>query len=162
MGVTISLVELEPVPEGTEDAEQAYVPDWWVMHRSLLPEECIWHVDGECLGTLFDGAYSRYNRFREWLAWVVFDRDIEELWEEWDMLKGPYPHSICYLLNYADNEGYIGPTAVKAIAGVIDEVIEKARVARPELASNSEMFRHLEAFKYLKRDNYNNVYIIIS
>ena len=54
------------------------------------------------------GSYSYYNEWRAWLAKLVGKTD-KEIW------KNPQPGPFVELINFADNEGVIGPETSKKL-----------------------------------------------
>lgn len=126
MGLDISVKKLFPAPEGTsEDDLSAIYSDF---PRSLTPEEkfsfnCEDDLNDESFDSLYVG-YSYYNRWREWLCLIAFGRPIQALWDECQNIDpdSPYPNGLYHLLNFADNEGYIGPTAAKSIHVAIQDI----------------------------------------
>ena len=60
------------------------------------------------------GSYGDYNRWREWLAKVAGWKDIQEAWAK---DADPRQHGAFFeLINFADNEGVIGPVCAKKLA----------------------------------------------
>jgi len=60
--------------------------------------------------TLFDfraGSYGGYNGWREELARMALNATLKEIWADIDTFKGK---PFFELINFADNEGVIGPT----------------------------------------------------
>jgi hypothetical protein len=57
------------------------------------------------------GSYSGYNRWREWLSIVAGHGNPSTLWEA-ESPQGPFVE----LINFADNEGIIGPTVSAKLA----------------------------------------------
>lgn len=71
--------------------------------------------------TLHDGvscSYSYYNQIREELAFAFLGKKIDKIWQKCSNLSQNqrYYCSLYHILNFADNEGYVGPQAVKKMA----------------------------------------------
>lgn len=84
-------------------------------------------VDGfyECDGVSWaiSMSYSGYGAFREWIAQECLDMDIEEIWRNPGAAEikiserfGEDAAGLVKLLNFADNEGAIGPRTSSVIA----------------------------------------------
>jgi len=125
MGLDITAVsKLKPVevPEGMELYSDEYY-DWeagqpsnvWNLRaHSHFPEQFEGleegpHVYmGESMGHRA-GSYSGYGQWRDWLARATYGKHIESVWDDID--DGGYGSPFSELINFADNEGTIGPIA---------------------------------------------------
>lgn len=68
------------------------------------------------------GSYGGYNRWRSALARMVGTTD----WQAWD---DPRPGPFVELINFADNEGFIGPRTSAKLAADFRQWDERAKVA---------------------------------
>jgi hypothetical protein len=129
MGLDISAVsQLEPVdiPEGIELWSDEYY-DWeatqpssvWNLHsHSYFEEQFQGLEEGPhiFLGPSHShraGSYSGYGQWRDWLAQAAYGKRIESVWDDID--AGGYGGPFAELINFADNEGTIGPVASKKL-----------------------------------------------
>ena len=88
------------------------------FNRSLLKKEREgWYTGKYVRGEpLLEMSYGGYNTFRKELSLSLLGETLEDVWEECVKLKTKkYPLGIYHLLNFADNEGYMGPTAIAEI-----------------------------------------------
>lgn len=62
-------------------------------------------------------SYSSFNLLKREISRVFLAKTVLEVWDIANKLKmeDPYPHPLYHLINFPDNEGYIGPTAVKEL-----------------------------------------------
>jgi hypothetical protein len=138
---TIKLDPLEPV----EECNRPYVLKGF--ERGLLKKERKLSV---CLeyDSIFQMSYSGYNHFRSILCKSFLNKADETVFNEWynAPLESKYPNGLYYLINFADNEGYIGPTAVKEIAKYFDDCNK-----RDTLKKKKEKFKKMdkEFYPYL-------------
>lgn len=63
-------------------------------------------------------SYGYYNHIRNVLCESFLNSTPEKIWSRCGNLgtNQKYGRNLYYLINFADNEGYIGPTAVKKIS----------------------------------------------
>lgn len=126
MGLDISGVVIGPVKTtDKENMGEVFVLEGF--ERSLLPEEIV-TIDYEFENEDYvaDGpsmSYGVYNGFRRALSMAALGKPVEEVWKEVEGLKDdqPYPSAIYHILNFADNEGYIGPKALKELDAYFDK-----------------------------------------
>jgi len=85
------------------------------------------------------GSYSGYNRWREWLAKVAGLEAPKLIWES-ESPSGPFVE----LINFADNEGIIGPLVSAKLAKDFAE--HEERIA--SLASDEQSFDPYNLEKY--------------
>jgi hypothetical protein len=59
-----------------------------------------------------------YGFVRNILSLVFIKKTAKEVWEECSDLPkdNPYPHALYHLINFSDQEGYIGPSAVRELS----------------------------------------------
>jgi hypothetical protein len=57
------------------------------------------------------GSYGGYNQWRDWLARVAGHGTADKVWND-DISEGPFIE----LIQFADNEGYIGPAVSAKLA----------------------------------------------
>ena len=127
MGLDISYTDkLEKVPEEdvpsgvrgyTDDYYQweetsphslrwVYDQQWWPHHSDGLEEESWYYDKGENKGGFRAGSFSGYNTWRNDLAMAIgWLSGAEGAWEEGEQYGPPFME----LINFPDNEGYIGP-----------------------------------------------------
>jgi hypothetical protein len=76
------------------------------------------------------GSYSHYNRWREKLARLVLDHDVETICADLERFKGKPFFELIY---FADNEGFIGPvTSAKLAQDFADYADRVAAAEAPE------------------------------
>lgn len=122
MGLDISGVTIGPVKTiNPEETYEVFVLEGF--ERSLQKDEIV-KIDCEFDNVEDVGgitgvsmSYSSYNQFRRLLSLATTGLDVKEVWERASELDEdePYPLAIYHILNFADNEGYIGPKAVKEL-----------------------------------------------
>lgn len=63
-------------------------------------------------------SYSFFNQIKRELSRVFLSKTVLEVWAISNNLKmeDRYPHPLFHLINFPDNEGYIGPTAVRELS----------------------------------------------
>lgn len=120
MGLDISGIKItKKADESSEDAMETFVYEGF--ERSLLDSEIVLlDFEDENFEYVGDGpsmAYSSYNRFRSDLCEAALGLKVDEAWELAFNLadEEPYPSAIYHIINFADNEGFIGPSAVKEL-----------------------------------------------
>lgn len=130
MGVDIRGITIGPVrTKNPLEKIKTYVLKG--MERSLLPEEIVAiDLEFENEATVADGpsmSYGSYNAMRRALSVAALNKSVEDVWNECEHLSDnqPYPSAIYHVLNFADNEGYIGPKAVKELAFYFEENEER-------------------------------------
>lgn len=138
MGLDISAVKITPINESeinfsTNEDENSKTFALDGFERTLLPHErikLIWNdeeFEHENASPIDDGSisigYFGYNTFRSQLAIASIKKNATEIWEEARTLQPDqnYPHPIYHIINFADNEGFIGPEAVKAVSSYFEE-----------------------------------------
>ena len=62
------------------------------------------------------GSYSGYGKWRDWLARVAGWESAEDCWDAAKTDKHFLTRPFALLVNFADNEGIIGPAAAKTLA----------------------------------------------
>lgn len=135
MGLDITAYERVTVLPEHEHVEECYeaghvvayviVPGFEPSLRGLLPDRC-YLPTGESLG-FQAGSYSGYNQWREALCQAAHGVPTAEIWrnpKKW--ADAPFFE----LLNFADNEGTIGPEAAADL--YLDFVAQRVSV-RPRL-----------------------------
>lgn len=85
------------------------------------------------------GSYSGYNEWRRWLAEIVGLNTPQHIWDS-ENPQGPFVE----LINFADNEGVIGPTVSAKLAK--DFAAHEARIAA--LACDDLSFDPYNLVKY--------------
>ena len=111
------------VPAGTaiDDVAAADMDDrFFVRAHHLAWVEATWPGRAEGLTTgLFRfaeafsfgaGSYGGYNHWRDWLAHIAGFKSADQVWEK--KPQGPFVE----LINFADNEGFIGPVVSAKLA----------------------------------------------
>lgn len=125
MGVSITGLKIDKMEELTEDCDKIELFTYEGFERSLLPEEIV-TLGFDSNGDLINGeyldsvsmTYGFYNQLRDEIATVGLGISDAEVWGMARNLpdKEDYPHALYYLINFADNEGFIGPKAVKLLS----------------------------------------------
>jgi len=83
-----------------------YNQQWWPHHSDGLEEESWYYDKGENKDGFRAGSYSGYNTWRNDLAMTMgWLSGVEGAWEEGEQYGPPFME----LINFPDNEGYIGP-----------------------------------------------------
>lgn len=120
MGLCISGIKITKInKEPSDDTMETFVLRGF--ERSLLDSEILVidyeDENYECVGDGPSMAYSSYNRFRSDLCEAALGLKIDDAWEIAHNLPDDqaYPSAIYHIINFADNEGFIGPTAVKEL-----------------------------------------------
>jgi hypothetical protein len=69
-------------------------------------------------------AYSYYNNVRDDLSRFITGKPASLVWGECEALKNgkPYPNPMYHIINFADNEGTIGPKAVKEMSEYLENI----------------------------------------
>lgn len=132
MGIDINAVKICKMeeseinfPTDEEENRETFVLDGF--ERTLQPNEhikLVWNDEkfelenAEYFNTHVSMAYSSYNRFRSELSLATIGKADNEVYGiAVDLKDGePYPHPMYHVVFFADNEGYIGPQAVKAVS----------------------------------------------
>lgn len=84
--------------------------------------KAVYRTDGETF-KFRAGSYSGYNRWREWLCRFAFDVPCETLWSDYPAYASkPFAE----LINFADNEGVIGPECSAKLAKDFDAYADAA------------------------------------
>lgn len=120
MGVDIYFYERADLTDEHEPRQESCYDDGHVLAFTLEgqehalvglePERC-YATSGE--DAHISQAYHNYNRYREVLCYSVLGLDPREVWEDWlAHADKPFYNQI----NFADNEGVIGPVASRALA----------------------------------------------
>ena len=104
----LNITAYEEVTKDSEGEIHLYNIDCF-RERADGVEEGIYSSVGEEI-EFRAGSYSGYNRWRESLAQLV-GKTITEIWNN-SSPKGPFTE----LINFADNEGTIGPKTSKKLA----------------------------------------------
>lgn len=81
------------------------------------------------------GSYSGYNRWREWLAALV-GTTPQKVWDD------PKPGPFLELINFADNEGTIGPRTAAKLAKDFAAHDEQAKAADHNQGWDYERYQH--------------------
>lgn len=112
-------------------------------------------------------SYSGYNQLRAELAMAFLGKDINSIWERCSNLQPNqrYHCSLYYLFNFADNEGFIGPSAVKKMA----KYLTPQRIQKFKIYCNNSKLRY-DLYNYgmdlidciLETAKHPNGYIIFS
>lgn len=107
------------------------------FERSLPISEIVKVSYGENRELLSCGlqlSYGGYNNFRNELSLAALGIDANEVWNEVNHLRvdEDYPEAIYHLINFADNEGFIGPKAVKELSDYFKKENEKIVDNLPE------------------------------
>ena len=119
MGLDISGKKIKPLKTYSEGAMDVFVLEGF--ERSLLDEEVVKiDFDEENYEYVGDGpsmSYGSYNGFRNALAVASLGIEDQQVWDRVSNLKEDedYPEAIYHIINFADNEGFIGPKAVKEL-----------------------------------------------
>ena len=130
MGLDITaLSQLKPVeiPEDIEIWSDEYY-DWeadqegsvWsIRGHSHFPLQAEGIEDGSYIATGEDlgfraGSYSGYGMWRDWLSKAAYNLSAEQVWDGVDT-EGYTGRPFEELINFADNEGIIGPIASKKL-----------------------------------------------
>lgn len=124
MGLDITAYrQLKPAPDAQLDAD-GYPKEWGKFLRIDTPT-LAWTEDnfpGRANGLtagVFSfaeshgfraGSYGGYGMWRNWLAQRAGHGSAQRVWE--NVTEGPFVE----LINFADNEGYIGPTVAAKLA----------------------------------------------
>ena len=131
MGLDISGKKFNKLEEHSEDTMEVFTLDGF--ERSLLDEEAILmdfeHENWEYVGDGPSMGYGRYNSFRNELSIACIGLTAEEVWNYAADLEDdqPYPNAIYHIVNFADNEGFIGPAAVKLLDTYFTENKDRVR-----------------------------------
>ncbi len=83
-----------------------YDQQWWPHHSDGLEEDSWYYDKGENQGSFRAGSYGGYNEWRNDLAMAIgWLSGAAGAWEEGERYGPPFME----LINFPDNEGYIGP-----------------------------------------------------
>jgi hypothetical protein len=128
MGLDITAYsKLTPAPNAEYDPVEDGLPmdsaDFWLAHReTIMWTEEQWpgrttgvepgmvYATGERL-TFSAGSYGGYGQWRTWLATVAGFQSPQDVWEA-NNPTGPFVE----LIDFADNEGVIGPVVAAKLA----------------------------------------------
>ena len=126
MGLDISYYEtITPADctrEQVEDEYERYI-HWYTVEGF---ESRLDGIEGEYMevsgqrGGFRAGSYGGYNHWRNLLAQVIHDKDAEYFWST-SPCDGPFYE----LINFADNEGCIGPKTCAKLAKDFEDYGEK-------------------------------------
>ena len=139
MGLDIDGIKI--IREGKTD-DTVFVYEGF--ERSLKDEEIVSldydDENWECVADGISMSYGSYNGFRRVLAEAALNTSVENVWKLAGNLKDsePYPSPLFHILNFADNEGFIGPSAVKELDSYFDERLEYLK----EELSDDEYYMH--------------------
>ena len=101
--------------EAIDDAYDRGLVDVWVNESFAEQADGLasgFYASDEMMG-FSAGSYSGYNRWREWLSETMLGQPPEKIWECPSLAAGlPFTE----LINFADNEGIIGPTTSAKLA----------------------------------------------
>lgn len=106
--------------DDNQDHDQAYVYDAFTPSAAGL--ELLGVKDGMGYGRCYrfrgkrehvDFSYGGYGQFRRALCKAAYGVDAERAWGEPETYSG---HPFWLMINFADNEGWIGPTAAAQLA----------------------------------------------
>ena len=86
------------------------------------------------------GSYSGYNHWRSWLAEISGSGSAKSVWESGET-EGPFFE----LINFADNEGYIGPVVAAKLAKDFAEFQGKAEAADENDGWNVKLYNEWRA-----------------
>lgn len=114
MGVSIYGVNIPPRSKG-EYKTFCYED----FYRSLNKNEITYKKDtDQQTQNGVSVSYGYYNQIREELSLAFLKADCQTVWQRCAKLKKrkKYGRSLYHLVNFADNEGYIGPKAVKQMS----------------------------------------------
>jgi len=121
MGLDISGIKPNKRPCGNgEDTMEVFTLKGF--ERSLLEsEKFMMDYETENYDYISDGlsmSYSGYNGFREALSVAALGCSAQDVWNRAADLEPDedYQEALYHLINFADNEGYIGPKAGKGLA----------------------------------------------
>lgn len=117
--------KIEPVTDLPEDEDdryeagfiRAYVLTGFDQSLRGLEDGQWYRSTGDTLH-FCAGSYSGYNHFREALSRAVYDVDPATVWANPDAYRD---RPFFELINFADNEGTIGPEAAADLAADFDE-----------------------------------------
>lgn len=131
MGVYISGKVIKKIPVYSEDSLEVFT--YKGFERSLQKEEIV-TIDFdaenyEYVGNGVSMSYSGYNSFRQSLSFAALGISANKVWEIASNLKDneDYPQAIYHIINFADNEGFIGPKAVKELDEYFKENFESIK-----------------------------------
>ncbi len=152
MGVNISLVKLSPIKNVDEWCSETFVLSG--SERSLLPSEKIVYIwdDREIVSEILSAGYCSYGNFRRWLSVVALGKQPKEVWEEAAQLRDgeDYPHPLYHIINFADNEGEIGPAAIKILQPAFAELAKRVSQTRGVEISAMENYSKEDSARYIK------------
>jgi hypothetical protein len=83
--------------------------------------------------------YGLYNLVRREMSRIFLGKPVNQVWEEVLQLKEdePYPCPIYHIINFPDNEGYMGPSAIKELAGFFNksriDLVKKDKLIEGEM-----------------------------
>ncbi len=80
--------------------------EMWPRNFQGLQEGCYQQLSGSLSYNFHAGSYSGYNEWRSWLCETFLEIPPSYLWEHPEIFVGKPFYE---LINYADNEGDIGP-----------------------------------------------------
>jgi hypothetical protein len=80
-------------------------------------------ADGADIEGFHIGAYSYYNRYREWLSMLSHDVMPRIIWNDESYEGKPFVEQI----NFADNEGTLGTAVCKKLAKDYNDFLARAR-----------------------------------
>lgn len=156
MGLDISAYCHAKKVDGEFDDERhvnVYIVDAFKTQADGLTEGC-YEVNEYYHKHFRAGSYSGYNEWRNWLAHVVGKSD-KEIWED----PGPAIPFV-ELINFADNEGTIGPKTsaklLKDFQKMYPEVLKAAGKLDPDTSIwyLSRYFRWMDAFECASHDGF--------
>jgi hypothetical protein len=154
MGLDITAFrQLTPTPDVALDSYGAPV-EWekyWRPHAIAWAEKH-WpgRAEGVTEGTIYAaaetmnfraGSYGGYNEWRHWLARVMGYASAQDFWN-----RAPAGSPFYELINFADNEGVIGPVVAAKLA---QDFAENERRAE-ECAEGSQPF-YMDRYRTWKR-----------
>lgn len=125
MGLSIQGVRLKKVILNCKNDESS--EDWFSktfvypeFFRTLSrSEEITYHQDEvDCVHIGISMSYCWYSEFRENFSKLMVGKSHYQILKQCAKLKkkDKYPNPLYHILNFADNEGYIGPKALKEMA----------------------------------------------
>lgn len=131
MGLYISGKVIKPLEKYSEDARNVFTLRGF--ERSLQKNEIVlidWEEENfECVGDGPSMSYGNYNGFRNALSQASLGLEVDRVWYIASNLDDnqPYPEAIYHILNFADNEGFIGPKAVKELDSYFAEHYDRIK-----------------------------------
>ena len=117
MGVSIYGVSIPKRSKKKQNQDLGEVFCYKGFERSLPSFEKTWwdYEKDQYSKNGLNVSYGYYNSLREEMARVFLNTTPERIWNNCGKLKKHqrYGRNLYFIINFADNEGYIGPTAVK-------------------------------------------------